>query len=237
MREALIFDYEGALTPLDKPGEKAIPPPGLSEVLKDLSASRLIGVMSRRDYWFLRDRVPWAKVLGLVAGLEVLLGDLYVVDEEALLKARALQLEDFSKRFGWEDCVQVEVEKSITGIPLGVYIDYRECGRRPPALGVFLEESKRLGLWVLEHQGSQLLDVYPSTPDKSRVLKLVRRLLGVERVFYFGGGEGDLSAFKEADVKILVLNRYNKRLISVLNFDYVVEYGSLARWLRFEFNS
>lgn len=236
MREALIFDYDGTLSPLDQPREKAYPPPELNKVLKDLSTSRLIGVASSKDYWFLRDRVLWAKVLGLITGLEVLLGDLYVVDEEALLKARTLQLEDFSKEFGWEDCVYVEVKKSVTGIPLGLSIDYKECGRRPPALGEFLEESKRLGLWVLEYQGNPFVDVYSGKPDKSRVLKLVRRLLGVERIYYFGDSENDLPAFQEADVKILVLNPYNKHLVSVLNFDHVVDYESLARWLRVEFN-
>jgi hydroxymethylpyrimidine pyrophosphatase-like HAD family hydrolase len=65
----------------------------------------------------------------------------------------------------------------------------------------------------------------------------VRGLLGVERIYYFGDSENDLPAFQEADVKILVLNPYNKHLVSVLNFDHVVEYGSLARWLRIEFNS
>ena len=233
--EALIFDYDGTLSPVDAPREKAYPARELSDVLNRLSEKYLLGVATSKDYWFIRDRAPWATLLGLITGLEVIVGDYYVLNRDAAERGRHALLEKLVARYSWESCVFIELKKSITGWTLGASVDYRNCSEKPRNLEALLKESESMGLWTLRYRGHPFADIYLGKPDKSRVVDLAKSVLGVRRVYYFGDSENDVPAFKKADVKILVLHEYNTHMIDVLNFDYVVDLRDLHRWLSFEF--
>ncbi|AFK51547.1 HAD-superfamily hydrolase, subfamily IIB [Thermogladius calderae 1633] len=229
--EALIFDYDGTLSPIDAPRERAFPSRELASVLEGLSKKFLLGVATSKDYWFVKERAPWARILGLVTGLEIVAGDYYLLAREVVERGRSEGLERLLHMYPWEKCVFVEEKRSLEKRLLGVSIDYRACGSEPEGLGSFLDEAEKSGLYVLSYRGSPFVDVYAARPDKSRVIDVARRLLGVGRVYYFGDSENDVPAFEKADVKVLVLHEYNRHMVRVLSFDYIVEFKDLHRWL------
>ncbi|WP_440059563.1 haloacid dehalogenase [Thermogladius sp. 4427co] len=235
MVDALIFDYDGTLSPIDAPREKAFIPSDLNRVLESLGERYVLGVATSKDYWFIRDRATWAKVLGLVSGLEAIVGDSYFLIKEVVVSDRTRLLKELLQEHRWDECVFVEEKRSIQKLLLGLSVDYRMCSHKPEEVELFAKKAEDRGLIVFRYYGQPFIDIYVSKPDKSRVLEIARRLLGLRRIYYFGDSENDIGAFEKADVRILVLHRYNQHMLKYFNYDYIIKFEDLARWLSLEF--
>ncbi|AFL66910.1 HAD family hydrolase [Desulfurococcus amylolyticus] len=235
MVDALVFDYDGTLSPIDMPRERAFIPPDLNRVLEGLGERYVLGVATSKDYWFIRDRAAWAKVLGLVSGLEAIVGDSYFLAREAMASDRIRLLDELLHEYKWGGCVFVEEKRSVLKLLLGLSVDYRMCSHKPEEVELFAKKAGERGLIVFRYHGQPFIDIYVSKPDKSRVLEIARRLLGLRRIYYFGDSENDIGAFEKADVRILVLHKYNQHMLKYFNYDYIIRFEDLARWLSLEF--
>ncbi|WP_052296427.1 trehalose-phosphatase [Desulfurococcus mucosus] len=113
-RLALLFDYDGTLSPVDAPREKAYPSMELLRVLEGLAEKYIVGVVTSKDYWFMKGRAGFASVLGLVSGLEAVMGSFVFTVREAF-EAGEVDLRGLWEKASGTGSLYVEEKKSISG--------------------------------------------------------------------------------------------------------------------------
>ncbi|MEZ0394138.1 MAG: HAD-IIB family hydrolase [Desulfurococcaceae archaeon] len=228
-RVGLFFDFDGTLSSLGARREEARVRPDVAAVLERLSERFVIAVVSSKDCWFLRERLqPFVRGLACINGLEIVAGG-YIAHDEALMKAELVRAIEELRDEALATGTVVEVKRSLLGTTAGLSIDWRGA-ERPEGLDALLERAKHMGLNVLEYPGLWFVDIYPSKRNKGDAVRILRALLGVDKVVYFGDSANDVPAFDEADVGIFVEHEHNK--------DYFpegaskrVKFEELGRWL------
>lgn len=227
-RVALLFDFDGTLSPINVPREKA----GLSEdmvkALEALSEKYVLGIVSSKDCHFLKKKLPRVvQNLACANGLEITAAGYLVVDELAVEKKQLTEavLEE-ARGLG----VEVEVKKSLLGFPLGLSIDWGYGREKPVEVSSFLSRVEKLGFYVLEYPGYWFADVYPSRRSKGDAIRVLKALLGLDKVVYFGDSVSDIPAFAEANVAVLVEHEYNRNF-TFPRVNYRVGFKDLPRWL------
>lgn len=230
MLVGLFFDFNGTISPLRVPRESAEVPGELVDVLRALSSDFKLAVISSKDCWFLRERLPgFIHGLGCINGIEIVASGYIAVDEATIDRSKIGILENIASaaiKLG----IEVEVKRSILGHVAGLSLDWKNVGSRPKDVDRLVSEAKALNLFVLEYPGLWFVDIYPSNRDKGSAVKILRSLLGVDKVIYFGDSVNDVPAFAVADVGVFVEHEFNKGFRPA-NAKYRVKFERLAEWL------
>ena len=79
--EAIFSDYDGTLCALELRREDAFISPRLRRVLTKASKRVKLGIITTKDLYFIKDRVPFANGYAATSGLELQVGDKITLDE------------------------------------------------------------------------------------------------------------------------------------------------------------
>ncbi len=222
--DILFCDYDGTLAPIGVRREYSAVPPELEKVLWDFAARAQVGIVTAKDFDFIRPRTRFAKGWACVDGLEVRVGKKVMTLRNLADLSRALALAESIKGDG----LVVETKSGARGEVLGFCVDW-SAGRRPNQ-----EELSKLGQLaeggfpaINEVEG--YMDVFAQKPDKGRAVKDLKRLLGVEgTVMFIGDSTEDNAGFREADVAVGVSHGQPLR---DLECDFVVNHDKLESLL------
>ncbi|MEM4486119.1 MAG: HAD-IIB family hydrolase [Zestosphaera sp.] len=234
-RIGLFFDYDGVLAPIVSTPDGGDPDLRLMETLRKLMNKYKVAVVSGRDCWFLLKRVPDLHGYACVYGMEILAGNYAVVDKNVYLGVKSKTLEDLASKFVTllNGRVGVIVGKTLQGIPLGISVYWSLSDGMPKELNAILEEARASGLVVYPVMRwgdyAEFTDIHVSRRSKDEAIRVLKTLLGISKVIYFGDSSNDIPAFREADVRVLVRHEYNSGLR--VEADHVVNAAELAEWL------
>lgn len=230
-----FFDYDGVLAPITYNPSGGTPDPGLAGFIKSLNSKHAVAVVSGRDCRYLLERLPGLSGYACVYGLEILAGGYVVIDEEIYKGVKPEHIRELaaeiSTKFG--DKIGVVMGKTLQGVPLGMSIYWPLSGGRPRELEYIAEKARSRGLIVYEVMKwgdyAEFMNVHVARRDKDEAVRILKVLLNVDKVIYFGDSQSDIPAFREANVRILVRHRHNSDLD--IEADYVVNANELVEWL------
>ncbi|MEM0347182.1 MAG: HAD-IIB family hydrolase [Zestosphaera sp.] len=230
-----FFDYDGVLAPITSSPSGGTPDPALTNIIKDLSSEHAVAVVSGRDCRYLLERMPGLSGYACVYGLEIIAGGYVVVDEEAYLGVKPKYIKELAKEITekFSDKIGIIVGKTLQEVPLGMSIYWLLNNERPREIEYISEKAKSKGLVVYDIMRwgdyAEFMDIHVAKRSKDEAVRILKTLLNVSKVIYFGDGYSDIPAFKEADVRIFVRHKHNNDL--KIEADYVVSSGELAEWL------
>jgi HAD superfamily hydrolase (TIGR01484 family) len=233
--EAMFFDYDGTLSPIDVERREAQLTPALDHVLSVLSKRTLIGVVTTKDFRFIRKRTSFAQVLACIGGLEIL------AKEEGEYKVfykykgnRSPELKTLYVGIP-SDMFFVEEKQLSTGEIVGFCLDWRRQNypnnKIKDRVDYLTEKARKSSLYVVRGKGMPFLDVYVSRIDKGMALKRIskRFSLNLANCMYFGDSRLDNSAFRSVGLPVGILHNENKNL--KLECDKFVKFKDLTSFL------
>ena len=233
MKIGLLFDYDGVLVPIDKRAFEDNISIDLSKTLDKLRRNYAIGIISGRDCRFLHRVIPGLHGYACIDGLEIHGGGYIVLDESVfsdkpkVLVELSLEIKNILK-----GNIGIHISKTFNNIPVRITI-YWDVGKKPDNLGEFIRKALEKGLVVLEPvkwgEYAEFIEIRTSRRNKADAVRVLKTLLGLDRVVYFGDSLSDIPAFNEADVSILVKHEYNKDID--VKVDYIVERNNIIEWL------
>ena|GEM_PF-6507969 len=203
---ALVFDYDGVLAEI---GSES-PLPGIIRVLEELKDRYKILIASTRSTEFLVKQVPVADSYIGICGLEILVNGMLIYPLKALDKARSSLLHNLAGALK-TSCLRVELKKNMMGWTMGLGISWRRCVGKPVDVIGVEEKAVEAGLYLFKYQ-RPFLEIYVAEASKARGVSLVRRLLGLSWVSYFGDSESDMEVFPEVEYPVFVRNEYNQHM-------------------------
>ncbi|MGC8974900.1 MAG: trehalose-phosphatase [Thermoprotei archaeon] len=230
-----FFDYVGVLAPITSNPSGGVPSPELIRVIKDLNSEHAVAIVSGRDCRYLLERVPGLSGYACVHGLEIIAGGYVVVDEEVYLGAKPKYIKELASEVAEKlgERVGIILGKTLLEVPLGMSIYWPLSSGRPKELEYIAEKARSRGLAVYDvlrwGNYAEFMDIHVAKRSKDEALRILKTLLKVSKVVYFGDSYNDIPAFKEADVKILVRHEHNNYL--KIETDYVIEASKLTEWL------
>ncbi len=228
---AIFTDYDGTVAPIDVPRSKSRPLPEVEDVLRDLAEKVPVAVVTSKPCDFVMPRTAFAWAWACNNGLEVVWGQHHVVYAEVYQKTG---LAERVLRASRGLPLYVEEKRLMTGLLVGVSLDWREEGPRQDLIDGALEVAAmadRWGLYVVRYSTEPFIDIFSVRADKGRAVSMLRKLLRVDGpLVYLGDSENDGPAFNEADISVGVTHKYNRGLR--LDTDISVDQSSLARFLR-----
>ncbi|MEM4482043.1 MAG: HAD hydrolase family protein, partial [Desulfurococcaceae archaeon] len=185
---------------------------------------------SAKDCWFLKKNVPhFIHGLSCINGGEVIASGYIILDESLInssLSCAFKELMEESSRLG----IKVEIKRSILGYIGGLSLNWRDLGSRPAEIENLIVKAESYGLYVVDHPNLWFVDFYASRRNKGDSVRILKALLGVDKVVYFGDSHNDIPAFRESNISVLVEHNYN-RDFNPLYIKYRVRLEELARWL------
>lgn len=228
-----FFDFDGTLVPLDEDRRTVMLSRDVVLMLHYLIEKGFkVAVISGKDCEFLKKKIPTnLNGFGCVNGLEIVGGG-YIVIDEKVLDERIADIMNKLLNFCEENLggkAFVEVKRILNRYIGGISIDWRFHGLRPKEVTKVVEFAKLNKLTVIGYPNYPFLDIYVSYREKDHSLKILKTLLGLSRVIYFGDSENDLYAFKEADVSVLVKHSYNEQFNPKVS--YIVKFKDLPKWV------
>ncbi|MGC8556851.1 MAG: HAD family hydrolase [Fervidicoccus sp.] len=226
--EALVFDYDGTLSPI---GSEAGVSRELLDILNLLKNMYKLIVASTRDCRFLMEKIGFFDAFVCSNGLEAIIGDVVVHKKGVLQIERTKKLEEL-KKMADEECLKVEEKKSLDGKLIGLGISWRRCGEKPNCIDEIIREAIR-GELVIEWYQRPFVEVYVDKAGKMEGLKIANAILNIERFAYFGDSESDLESLKNASISVFVRNSYNSHLNPPTT--YTVNEGELSSFLAKKF--
>lgn len=230
-----FFDYDGVLAPITYSPSGGAPDPKLIGVIKSLNSEHAVAVVSGRDCGYLLERLPRVSGYACVYGLEILAGGYVVVDEEVYKGVKPEYVRELATEITakFSDKMGIIVGKTLQGVPLGMSIYWLLGSGRPRELEYIAEKARSRGLIVYDVMKwgdyAEFMDIHVARRSKDEAVRILRALLNVSKVVYFGDSHSDIPAFREADVRILVRHGHNSDLNT--ETDYVVNANELAEWL------
>ncbi|MEM3830748.1 MAG: hypothetical protein QXS89_00890 [Sulfolobales archaeon] len=227
-----FFDFDGTLAPLDRRREDLRVSEDNVKMLEILREKGFrTAVISSKDCGFLRSKIPVnLDGMACIYALEIRGGGYVVVDEKSVERESNEKIQKIlSMLKALENQVTLEIKKVLDAYVGGIGIDWRFSGGRPSEIDSIIDLARSLGLKIYEYKYYPFLDIYTSYREKDWSVKILRTLLGVDKIVYLGDSENDLKAFEEADVRVLVRHKYNKHFNP--DVDYIVEFDSVARWV------
>lgn len=237
MKIGLFFDFDGVLSPItDNPLEVSVPS-SMLEVIRKMQREYFIAVISGRDCPFLYSRIPglngYACVLGLEihgGGFTVLDDEVYFSDKPRIISELALRMEKIINGRGG-----LILGRTLTGVPIGMSVYWYLDKGKPFELDELIEKAKRNKLMVNPTSKwgnvAEFIEVHVSKRTKRESMRILKTLLGVDKVVYFGDSYNDIPAFNEADIRVFVKHEYNSTP-SNIGIDYVVNQSELPQWLK-----
>lgn len=230
-----FFDYDGVLAPITSTPSGGGPDLELVSVVRSLSSEHAVAVVSGRECRYLIDRIPGLGGYACVYGLEIIAGGYVVVDEEAYLGVKPKYVEELATEIAREFSGRVGmiVGKTLQGVPVGISIYWSLNSGRPRELEHVIEKARGKGLIVYDVMKwgdyAEFMDIHIARRSKDEAIRILKTLLRVNKVVYFGDSYSDIPAFKEADVRILVRHKHNNDLR--IETEYVVSANELAEWI------
>lgn len=233
---ALFFDYDGVLAPITIDPLNSGVRDELASTIRSLRGEFAVAIVSGRDCPFLLKNAPGFDGYACVLGLEIHGGGYVVLDEEVYRGIKPRALEELSVRIrsllGEE--VGVIYGKTLSGVLIGMSVYWYIDRGRPANLDKVIREALAKGLVVYNTAKwgnfAEYVDIHVAKRNKQESIRILKALLGVDRVVYFGDGVNDLPAFREADVGVFVKHDFNRELS--VDVDYVVEAEVLPAWIR-----
>jgi HAD superfamily hydrolase (TIGR01484 family) len=233
--EAIFSDYDGTLCALELRREDAFISPRLRRVLTKLSKQVKLGIITTKDLYFIKDRVPFAHGYAAASGLEMQVGDKTTLDErlrEPDLKLEKTYQEALKKILQIRDNIMVERKEAEDGKLIAFCLDWRlsrnwdEAHRKAAPV---LTLCKDHGLYVVESRISPFANVFPFEVDKGSAFVKLREEMGVKGpVMYLGDSEADDPPFQIADISVGIKHR---RVMPPLKCKYRLEFFELEVFL------
>lgn len=236
MKIGLFFDYDGVLAPISNDPLKVDVTSPMLSVLRELQKDYVVAVISGRDCPFLYDKIPGLNGYACVLGLEIHGGGFVVFDEEVNrgIKPRILIELTMKIKEQLGNRVGLIIGKTTTGVPIGVSLYWFMDKGKPIELDNLIEEARSRNLVVnpVSKWGdvAEFIEIHISRRTKRESIKILRALLDVDRVVYFGDSYNDIPAFNESDVSVFVKHEYNS-IPENSKVDYVVNFNELPGWL------
>jgi len=233
--EAVFSDYDGTLCALELRREDAFISPRLRRVLTKASKRVKLGIITTKDLYFIKDRVPFAHGYAATSGLEMQVGDKITLDERVRDSNPKLEktYQDALKRIlQIRDNIMVERKETEDGGLIAFCIDWRlsrnwdEAHRKAaPVLALCKDQ----GMYVVESNISPFANIFPFEVDKGTAFDRLRREMGVTGpVMYLGDSEADDPAFQLADISVGIKHR---RVMPSLKCKYKLEFFELEVFL------
>jgi HAD superfamily hydrolase (TIGR01484 family) len=233
--EAMFFDYDGTLSPIDVGREEAHLSSSLEHTLFRLSKGTLIGVITTKDFRFISSRAGFAQVLACIGGLEILSKE----DKEYKViykygKSRSQKIQNLYEGIP-SNLFFVEEKRLSTGEIVGFCLDWRGQNNSYDKIEDYVnyvrEKARKSSLYAIQGKNTPFLDVYISRIDKGAAIKRISRKfsLNLANCTYFGDSEVDNSAFRKVGFSIGVLHNENKD--TRLDCDRYVKFEDLTVFL------
>jgi HAD superfamily hydrolase (TIGR01484 family) len=232
---AIFSDYDGTLSQLESRREDAVLSPILRRLLRKVSKSITLGVVTTKDLSFIRERVPFAHGISGSCGLEMQVGEKIFLDERVREPNQVLEKtyqEILKKVLQARDNLVVERKESEDEHLIGFCIDWRLARNWEEAKRIaapLLDYSRKQGLCVVESDVSPFANIFPIKIDKGEAFtKLKKELAVTGPVMFFGDSEADDPAFQLAEVSVGVKHR---RIMPKLRCKYRVEFFEVENLL------
>src|SRR5208337_811032 len=233
--EAIFSDYDGTLSALELRREDAFISPRLRRVLTKASKRVKLGIITTKDLYFIKDRVPFAHGYAATSGLEMQVGDKITLDErvrESNPKLEKTYQDALKKILQIRDNILVERKETEDGDLIAFCIDWRltrnwdEAHRKAaPVLALCKDQ----GMYVVESNISPFANIFPFEVDKGTAFGKLRKEMGVTGpVMYLGDSEADDPAFELADISVGIKHR---RVMPPLKCKYKSEFFELEVFL------
>ncbi|MGB9816463.1 MAG: hypothetical protein ACPLQS_02550 [Desulfurococcaceae archaeon] len=237
MRVGLFFDFDGVLAPITENPLDVSVPSIMMNTIRSMQREYTIAVISGRDCPFLYNRIPGLNGYACIFGLEIHGGGYTVLDDEAYFSDKPRIISELAFRIEKiiGDRGGLILGRTLTGVPIGMSVYWYLDKGKPVELDELIEEAKKSKLVVnpISRWGNvaEFIEIHVSKRTKGESLRILKTLLGVDKVVYFGDSYRDIPAFNEADIRVLVKHEYNSSLSNV-NVDYVVNQAELPQWLK-----
>ncbi|MEM4487921.1 MAG: trehalose-phosphatase [Desulfurococcaceae archaeon] len=236
LRVGLFFDYDGVLAPITRDPLGNSVSPNMRRAIEALSKHYAISIVSGRDCPYLHERVPGLLGYACVFGLEIHGGGYIVLDREVYFGSKSTHISNIYANLGniLKGKFGAIYGRTLGGTPLGLSVYWLLEEGRPKGVDVLLEEAKRAGLYVsnISKWGNfaEYVDIHLTRRTKQESVRILKTLINIDRVIYFGDAESDFPAFNEADVSVFIKHQYNT-VPNEINVDYVVDYNDLPLWI------
>lgn len=205
---AVLTDYDGTLVPINISRDKSRLSEQLSDILKQLSKKAIFGIISMKDYWFLRERIPFAQIYGCIGGFEIVINSQPFIRKTILNKFKAITnfykhvLELVEK----PQCIEIEAKRLINKRIVGLSIDWRECKSVPSLVSQLEMLAQKMNIHIINYD-EPFIDLMPDKPDKGEVIKFIKNFLKIKgSILYLGDSPFDNTAFKVSDISIGVIS-------------------------------
>jgi HAD superfamily hydrolase (TIGR01484 family) len=257
----ILSDYDGTLcstSNVKDPSSNKIPVE-LDATLSNISKAIPVCVISSKDFGFLRDKIPFARVVSCIMGIETIvlkrqassdcnaLFDTHLIMDIDSLTDNSILLTSLAKEIS-QTFKEIAVEHKYTTkgkILAGITIDYRHLEdwlsyktKLEPLLFQRIQQIKNSQpsskLYVQTYSTHPFIDIYGIKCNKGSAFDSVLKLLDIDRsqnkTMYLGDSENDNAAFAKADVSIGVHS--DERLYPRLDCQYKIGFDRLCLFLK-----
>lgn len=253
---AILSDYNGTLRPNGKSRNKDVIPKELELTLSEIADHIPVCILSRNDYGSLNSKVPFARIISCILGIETLVFDETQTKDKCKIKTRHLLLErdllhshsyalnqlayDVGMKFPG---IKIVRRFTYDGLLASITFDWRHQKEYKIHYQTIIEYvSKKVSTMIRDCSSSPFLQTYDSYPFVDVHATECNKGLGFDRIvaelgsdyakgliLYLGDSENDNPAFRKAGISIGVCS--NKRN-SKLDCKYVIDYDHLSQFLR-----
>ncbi|MCL4437145.1 MAG: HAD-IIB family hydrolase [Thaumarchaeota archaeon] len=239
---ALFSDYDGTLSPMHVPREKAFIPPKMMRILTFVSQKIPVAIITTKDLKFIKKRVPFARAISAIGGLEIQLSEgIIVVDDRIKERTRVIEKAyeaALSKMMPVSMRSETEVffeRKTTSGGLLAAFcIDWRMAHNKSSAVSkieTITKQCSEAGLYVVESKYDPFVDIYAVEINKGESFAKLKKELKIgddELVMYLGDSEMDNSAFEAADISIAVKHEESS---PHLQSNYFLQFKDLPKFI------
>ena len=224
--KAILADYDGTLAPINVSRNESRPNEQLFNILAQLSKETIFGIISMKDYWFLKQRIPFSRIYGCVGGFEIIIDSKPFVRKTILNKFNTvknfykyiLELEEKLQ------CIEIETKRLMNKMIIGLSIDWRQCKHTPYLVSQLKTLAQNMNLHTINYN-EPFIDIIPDEPDKGKAIKFIKKILGIEGpILYLGDSPLDNTAFKVSDISIGVISNNDPEKLKAkffVKFDHV----------------
>jgi HAD superfamily hydrolase (TIGR01484 family) len=233
--QAIFSDYDGTLSSIEVPREKAFVPPKLFHALESASRKVPIVIITTKDLKFVSEKVPFAHAIAATCGLELQIGTKLISDKRAK-ENLSLVNEAYSESLDvvsyMKDNIVVETKTTHKGDLMGFCLDWRASRNwrhAHNAVRPLVAKFRGRGLHVVESKFNPFVDIYAIKVEKGSAFLRLKHELGLNSpIMYLGDSEMDNPAFELAEVPIGIKHKESS---PTLQCAYYVEFHDLEPFI------